>query len=299
MTYFIGIDGGGSSLRVVVVNENMEVIAQQSGGTANPGIIGHDASAQLLRNTIRAALSEISPDDITGVGIGVAGASAVHSSQWLYEVVRDVTPHAHIVPSSDFEIALVGANGERQGLLLLSGTGSIAYGINEQGKSAQAGGWGYLLGDEGSGYWIGLQAIKLVTRAADGLIMPTNFTKQILTTLELEKPSDLIAWLYRSETPRTRDIATLAPVVLDSVIHDLSAAQIVSTAAHHLSQMASVVIQRLKMQKPKIAFAGGLLESDNPLSQQVCRLLELPSLPVPRYPPVIGAALLAKITEKP
>jgi glucosamine kinase len=295
MRYFMGIDGGGSRLRVVIVDETLNVVAQSQGGTANPNVIGHNEAAQLIQNTIREALVSINPADLAGVGIGIAGASAVHSADWLYQVVQPVTPGARVIPSSDIEIALVGAHGEREGILLLAGTGSVACGMNGD-NTVQVGGWGYLLGDEGSGYWIGLQALKVVTHAADGYITPTAFTGDVLDALSLEKPSDLIRWLYR--IPRNREIAVLAPLVMQHTSTDITAGQIITTAAHHLSQMAQLVIQRLKMDLPQIAFAGGLLEMDNPLTQHLCRLLDLPSLPVSRYPPAVGAALLAKLREE-
>src|SRR6185295_15071152 len=106
--------------------------------------------------------------DLSGAGVGIAGASVIHSEDWLREVFSTIMPGVPFVPSSDLEIALVGALGERRGVLVLAGTGSAGFGINLAGQSLQVGGWGYLLGDEGSSYWIGMQALQMLTRLADG-----------------------------------------------------------------------------------------------------------------------------------
>lgn len=299
MTYLVGIDGGGSTVRVVITDLDLVVCAESRGDTVNPSVIGPEAAAQRIGQAVQAALTtaNLTTADIAGVGIGVAGAADTHSSGWLRDVMRDVLPGAVVAPSSDMGIALVGAHGKREGILVLAGTGSVAYGINQAGDSAQAGGWGYLLGDEGSGYWIGLQAIKAVIAAADGYGDPNIFTDRILATWGLEHPRDLIHWVYRAQTPRTRDIAALAPLVIaEAEAGNPLAVPIIEQAAHELAQMTQAVIRRLHMDSPAVAFAGGLLEQPNSLSNRLCSRLGLPGIPTPRYPPVIGAALLAKLT---
>jgi len=165
MLYYMGIDGGGTHLRIVIVDEQLRALAQYESGTANPNHIGRVAAAEHIRDSIHKTLdrSSLSPESIAAVGIGIAGASAAYARDWLLETVALALPSSEIVPSSDVEIALVGAHGRPEGVLLLSGTGSVAYGINASGESFQSGGWGYLLGDEGSGYWIGMEA-ELLSR---------------------------------------------------------------------------------------------------------------------------------------
>jgi N-acetylglucosamine kinase-like BadF-type ATPase len=203
---------------------------------------------------------------------------------------------SRLVLSSDYEIALVGAMGERRGVLVLSGTGSLAYGVNAAGKSTLVGGWGYLLGDEGSGYWIGLEGLRFVLRADDGSGPPTALTAVLLDALTLSTARALIPWLYHATTPRTHDIAALAPLVIQQAqAGDMAAEQIVQRAARHLAALAQTAGTRLGLTAPSFAFAGGVLASTNPVSEALCHELGLPAMPVPRYPPVIGAALLALI----
>ncbi|MGQ9848859.1 MAG: BadF/BadG/BcrA/BcrD ATPase family protein [Aggregatilineaceae bacterium] len=299
MGWVMGIDGGGSHLRVAIVTPDLHTVAESQAGTANPVVIGPDAARAIIQATLRAALeaARLCPEQIAAVGIGIAGAAPCHSASavpWLRDVVTAVLPQTLVVPSADYEIALVGALGERVGVLVLAGTGSLAYGVNEAGESALAGAWGYLLDDAGSGYWLGRQALKAVARAADGRAPATALSDAVLSTLQLPDAYALVPWLYDREVQRTREVAALAPLVLaEAEAGDLVAADIVTRACDELTLAARTVIRRLGMESPPIAFAGGLLTAPNPLSRMLCRALDLPALPQPRYPPVIGAALLA------
>lgn len=111
MTYYMGIDGGGSNLRIVVVNAELHVVGQAQSTTVNPNIVGFYSAQIIIQETMRAVLSQLNlaGDTITGVGIGVAGAPTNVADAWLRETIADVCPHAQIVTSSDHEIALVAA----------------------------------------------------------------------------------------------------------------------------------------------------------------------------------------------
>lgn len=295
--YVMGIDGGGSTVRVAIVTPTLQVSGQVEGATANPSVVGPEQAATTIQQAMRDALhaAHLTPGQIAAVGIGVAGAAARHSADWLREVVAAVVPQAVIVPSADYEIALVGALGQRQGVLILAGTGSLAYGINAAGDSALVGGWGYLIGDEGSGYWLGAQALRAVVQAVDGRGPSTDLTAALLDSLELPDALAVIPWLYHAHAARTREIARLAPLVLAAAAGDSVAHSLVTRAAQDLVQMAQTVMRRLGMPTPDIAFAGGLLSAENALSRALCAHLDLPAIPAPRHPPVIGAALLARL----
>lgn len=290
----MGIDGGGSNLRVVVATQDLRVVGESHAGTINPSVIGHETAAGLIRQHMQAAIenAHLQPADIRAVCIGVAGASADHSADWLCEVVGSITPNAKIRPSADQEIALVGAHDKREGILILAGTGSIAYGVNPAGQVAVVGGWGYLLGDEGSGYWLGLSALKAISQASERRAAKTTLTESVLHELNLEKPRDLIRWLYAE--PRNAAIAQLAPVVIEQAdVGDAVSSDLVADAVQHLVGHITALRETLNFPDAPIAFAGGLLTHPNVLSLGLCRHLQLPAIPVPRYPPVIGAVLLA------
>ena len=144
----------------------------------------------------------------------------------------------------DAHIALVGGTAKQEGVIIISGTGAIVYGINADGKEARASGWGYLLGDEGSGYDIAIQGLRAVVRAADGRDDPTELTNRILTKLELNEPNALIHWVHAA----SRDvIAQLAEVVFDTAMTaDRVAERIVEDAADELVRAADSVIGQLE-----------------------------------------------------
>jgi N-acetylglucosamine kinase-like BadF-type ATPase len=155
------------------------------------------------------------------------------------------------------------------------------------------GGWGYLIGDEGGGYWLGSQALRALVRAADGRGRDTILLDRLMSTLNLSQPLDVIGWLYGDDGPRVREVAILAPLVLECDAEgDAVASRIVRNAAFELALSARTVRHRLGLHDQQPAFAGSLLTSPNPLSLLVCELLGLDSIPAPKYPPVIGAALL-------
>lgn len=297
--YVMGIDGGGTHLRVAIFTPDLKAVAESRADTVNPAVIGLETARAMIQGAMRQALESagLRPEQIIAVGIGIAGAAPCHSASaipWLRDVVKAVLPGALVAPSADYEIALVGALGERLGVLVLAGTGSLAYGVNEAGESALAGAWGYLLDDAGSGYWLGRQALKAVARAADGRGPGTALSDAVLSTLQLPDAYALVPWLYDRETRRTREVAALAPLVLSQAeAGDPVAAEIVARACDELALAARTVVRRLQMKQPPIAFAGGLLTAPNPLSLALCRALDLPRLPLPRHPPVVGAALLA------
>jgi len=298
MAYLIGIDGGGSHVRVAVTSASLDVLAQVEGDAVNPSVVGREAAARRIQEVMRRALEQagLAAEQIEAVGIGIAGASAVYADAWLREVVRAVTPDAFVAPSSDMEIALAGAHGARRGVLVLAGTGSVALGIDAAGRVARAGGWGYLLGDEGGGYWIGMEGLRAVMRAADGRAEMTVLEQRLLAVLELPDAQAVTLWLYQAGASRTREIAQLAPVVCQAALDgDRVAAMIVDRAAEELALLCRAVVGRLEGGPLPIAFAGGLLTNPTPVRERLCERLGLDVPPRPRYPPVIGAALLARL----
>ena len=207
-------------------------------------------------------------------------------------------PASHLVLSSDLEIGLVGALAARHGILLLAGTGSGAYGSKPAGIRLQVGGWGYLLGDEGGSYWIGRELLRLAMREYDlGLdAKEAALARACLDELGLSHARELVAWVYQSYGAPAVRIGGLAPLVLARTADgDEQARRILRRAAGYLANQARTLRRRLDYAEAPIAFAGGLLDNDNWLSNEVTRRLALAKRPVAKRPPVIGAAMLAKM----
>jgi N-acetylglucosamine kinase-like BadF-type ATPase len=297
MTYYIGIDGGGSNLRVAIVDDDLTIVRQVHMGKANPHTSGFDASTHLIQTALRDVTHNFDAP-ICAVGIGISGAPRMLYDRWLRETVLHVLPNTRVVPSSDQEIALVGANGEPLGVLILAGTGSIGCGINEHGESLTVGGWGYLMGDKGSGFWLGIQALQAYVRQAEGTQeRPSRLYERVLEACGFSDYFQIVPYLYGESPPKTNEIAKLASIVLEEADNgDWQALEIIDEGAHELAHLTHSMMRRLHMPHAKIAFAGGLLTNDTPLARKLCEKLNLPSIPQPQYSALIGAALLAKIT---
>ncbi len=300
--YFLGLDGGGSHLRTALCDDAMRPLVQREYGPANPGGIGQAAARERIHTAITETLAQadLSAEAVAAVGIGIAGLAAEHSAEWLASAAWAALPNSLVALSSDAEIALVGALAQRLGIVILAGTGSAAYGVNRQGEALLIGGWGYLIGDEGSGYWIGREALRLLARVADQhpalpSEMESRLPARIMAELGLTTPKAVVKWLYHQSGSRVAEVAQLAEIVLAvAAAGDQSAALIVEAAAVALAELTRTIQRQLGDPTLPIAFAGGLLERDNRLSRRLSSMLQLPAIPHPRYPPVIGAALLAQ-----
>ncbi len=294
----MGIDGGGSTVRVLITDAANTVVGQAQGAGVNPSLLGKKLAAGELQATIQQALkiARLQPSDITGVGTGVAGADP----DWCTSVIGRVLPGVPCVHAGDLEIALVGAHGQRQGIIVLAGTGSASFGINAAGETALAGAYGYLFDDVGSGYWLGKEAIRRSIRAIDGTSPPTRLQAAIFEALHLTERREVVRWMYATVAENASAVARLAPLVLDiAAAGDAVAQDIIRVGAQELYLLGTTVMQRLQMEREAIAFAGGLLTSTNCLSTRLCELFAFPSIPMPRHAPAVGAALLARSHVEP
>lgn len=296
--FSLGIDGGGSTLRIGIYGESLKCIyLLELSETANPSVLGFAQAEELLKSTLQKTIDEagIAPSTVHFVGAGMAGAA--QNPDWLSAILNQSLPHAQITVAPDYEIALIGAHGERYGVLVLSGTGSAACGINASGESAHSGGWGYLLGDGGSGYWLGLEMLKSATRVADGCMEETSLYQQTFTHLTIFAPEELISWIYNPDR-NNREISQMAPLVLAcAAAGDLEAYRIVEDGAEHLYQLYLSVVKRLDFANPPVMFAGGLLSSDTLLRRLLMQKIGLEKVPAPMYSPVEGAALMANLLK--
>ena len=201
MEYIIGIDGGGTNTIGLLATKTGECIANSHAGPSNYHVVGtkqtHDVLKEVVTN-LSVHIDDISLDSIHFC-IGMAGLGRDEDKKVISQVCDNIGIGKNRILTHDAHIALVGGTGKQEGVIVISGTGSIVYGIDRHGKEARAGGWGYLLGDEGSGYDIAIKGLQAVVRAADKREEPTRLTDMILNKLELNQPSDLVRWIYAAE----------------------------------------------------------------------------------------------------
>lgn len=298
----MGIDGGGTGVRVVLAGADLAVLGQGEAGGVNPNVQTPAVAENHLRTAIQQAITtaHIDPAHITTVTVGIAGTSYNDSSgDWLRRALNNIVPQAQVIVSSDAEIALVGAHGAACGVIVMAGTGSVAYGIDRQGRHARAGGFGFLLGDEGSGYWLGREAIAAVTQSFYEHDQPTSLTEPVLATLALRDPDHIIEWVYASRPDKNKTIVSLAPHVLQCAAeNDALARDIVQRGALALSQLVKSILRQLGDSTLPIAFGGSILTRSLVMSEPLRAYLNLSSVPAPRYPPEMGAVLLTVLQEE-
>src|SRR6185503_17910681 len=191
---------------------------------------------------------------------GVAGVGRETERQELWQALASRELADEIVIHSDFSVALDDAFGDGPGVLLISGTGSVAFGRGPTGTTARCGGWGPVFGDEGSGAWIGRKALSVVAAAGDGREPETALTGAVLTAAQVNELPELISWAGGA-TPSK--LASLAPVVMSvAEAGDLRANSIVSLAVEELALHVRALARQLftdERASIPVAFTGGLL----------------------------------------
>ena len=273
MTFIvIGVDGGGTKTRVIVADE----LGNQLAEVVGPGSAVRPGEAEHSADVIAAALADaLAACEMTHVVpkvlcVGVAGAAREPERQAIWQALagRDLAEEVVIHP--DYSIALDDAFGDGPGVLLISGTGSAAFGRSPSGTTARCGGWGPVCGDEGSGAWIGRRALSVVTASADGREPETALVGAVLTAAQVNEPQELIAWAA-SATPAL--FASLAPVV-SSVADagDLRANAILSLAVEelvlHVRTLARSLFGDERAATP-VAFTGGMLTRGTTLRKRL------------------------------
>ncbi|MFI5230695.1 MAG: BadF/BadG/BcrA/BcrD ATPase family protein, partial [Gemmatimonadales bacterium] len=235
-----------------------------------PGRVEHSATviAEVVHDALASCERTHATPRVLCVGVAGAGREAERQELWRSLVGRDLA--AELVIVSDFSIALDDAFADGPGVLLISGTGSVAFGRSPTGATARAGGWGPVCGDEGSGAWIGRRALSIVTAAADGREPETALTGAVLTAAEVNETADLIAWAAGAEPAK---LATLAPVVLSAAESgDLRANALVTLAVEELVLHARALARQLfgdERAAVPLALSGGMLARGSTLRKRL------------------------------
>ncbi|MCI0575065.1 MAG: hypothetical protein L0332_05755 [Chloroflexi bacterium] len=298
----LGIDGGGTRTRAAIIDETGKLLGVGIGGPSNYDDIGIDATRENLFQAISAAGQDagLDPEAFDAAFFGLAGVVSENDHQ----IVRQIISELHVVPESqvgvdhDCRIALAGSLSGRAGIVLIAGTGSACYGRNAEGNDWRAGGWGELLADEGSGGWLGLQAMRAAVRSFDGREQPTRLIDDLLELFELRHMNDIMHRIYHVGLSR-KERAALAPLVMSAARNnDVVAQQLIHEAVTELALSVLAVANRLEMHDhPEVAIVGGLYTVEDifasPLRAAIRSKLPGCHIQPPELSPVIGACLLA------
>ena len=301
--YFLGVDGGQSSTTATIGDETGRVLGVGRGGPCNH-VGASEARAKFvnaIHASVDAACSEAGLDSaalrFVSTCLGFSGGPADKQA-----IVGQILASDHILVTDDATIALSGGLAGAAGIVVIAGTGSIAFGRNGGGRTARAGGWGYLFGDEGGGFWIVREALRAALRWEEGWGPPTALRPMLLDATGARNINDLMHRCYTTEFPRPRTAGLSFLVNAAAENGDPMARKIFSEAARELAVLARAVGGQLfdptlvdSGQSVRCAYAGGVFHSRILLNSFRQALGGEPGLVVtpPVYHPAVGALLEA------
>jgi N-acetylglucosamine kinase-like BadF-type ATPase len=244
--YYLGIDGGGTKTTCAVGDET-RLLASATAGPSNVVRVGEFQARESLQHSVRQACAKagITPAEVSRTCVGGSGAARPELAELVRRSLAEILP-TPIDVVGDMQIALEAAFDTGPGVIVIAGTGSIAYGRDPHGTTARAGGWGFAIGDEGSAHWIGRAAVSAVLRAADQNVGPFEQGTQSALSSALLKAwgvTSLVDLARAANSIPPPDFAALFPVIAAS--HDDLAAQVLTNAGRELASVAAVVIHRL------------------------------------------------------
>jgi N-acetylglucosamine kinase-like BadF-type ATPase len=258
MNYVIGVDGGGTKTLALLGDSEGNVLARGVGGPSNYNAVGFDAACLALESAISMAREDY-PGEVTALCLGLAGAGRTEDIERFQDWAVQKFPKAAIKVVSDAEVLLMAMAPSGPALVLICGTGSIVYGRTVAGALLRAGGWGYLFGDEGSGYAIGIAALRAVMQGYDGRGPATLLSELVLERFGLHTPLELVQVFYGAESPRSA-VATLPDLVEQAAGQgDTVAIAILEKSSQELVGSIIAVYSRLGISPVPLMITGGTI----------------------------------------
>ena len=305
MFLVLGIDGGGTKTEAIIADDKGNLLGKGIAGASNYHTVGlNNAMSVLVEAMNNAAVNAgLKTPVFKTACLGLAGVGRDTDRAVLMPEIKKIIPTQNIILKHDAAIALAGATACQPGVVVLAGTGSMAFGMNKFGDERRAGGWGNILGDEGSAYYISRKALAAACRAYDNRVPKTELVDVLIKYFELKNFTDIVKKIYAEESSPQR-IASLAPIVGDMAkADDRVAIDIMKDAAKELALLAKAVIVGLNMadEKFEVAVSGSVFKAGDILIKPFTKLIKAgsPKAQViqPKFEPTMGAVLLA-ITHK-
>ncbi len=302
MSYFIGIDGGGTKTKCVLCDESLNVIFQTQAGPSNFLTIGTEPVAETIINLIAECCNHtnIKSSQIDSIVLGTTGAGRENDAMKLENAVVDKVKSSEMGIKtfkvvSDARIALEGAFAGQPGSILIAGTGSIMFGKDDEGTIHRVGGFGRLIGDEGSGLSIGRKGLNLLAKYYDGRGKDTALRNKVEKSFGIYEQSQLISKVYSDQF----NIQDIAPLVIQSAAEgDNLCKEILDDETNEILLHIIAMHKKLKDEEMKIVFIGGTITNENEysklLNEKIATFLPKILIQQPEYPPEIGAAIIAK-----
>ncbi len=303
MDHYIGIDGGGTQWEAALLNRANTVLARHGFGGVNVRGVNPNVVAFKLKDILEYMSDQggMMPYHITLIVLAAAGAGDAKIKKSVEEACHSVFPNNPMKVVSDAEAALHGAFGGGPGVVLIAGTGSIAWGRDRSGTLARAGGYGHLLGDEGSGFWIGRECLKAALNEHFRGV-ETDLGKRICEAWNLKDITDGITLVYKSESA-AKKLAELTPMAFElAKSGEVLAGEVVASAGRELGKLAKSVIRTLDLEgSVEVCFMGGLSNQVKALKPGIMQVIDNVNVELvePAFEPTVGAVLLGReLTEQ-
>lgn len=296
--YVAGWDGGGTKTAMQIRNLEGKVILSTQAG----GLNFNSQTKEELKATIHTLVTGMSMlqgglEACKMLCVSTAGISNPEALGFLQGTIKDTGLTCEMKFVGDHEEALYGALGKSEGMVLISGTGSICFGKNVEGRTSRTGGWGHIIDDEGSGYAIGRDILSAAVQSYDKRIPKSMLYDMVLEKIGGESVEDIIRYTYKTAIGK-KDIASFAPLLIEAISQeDQQGISIGNKAAMELVKLVIPVAQELNLEQSELALTGGILTHYKTIREKVvCQLLQkLPKLKIKEamYDSVTGAALMA------
>jgi len=265
----IAVDGGATNTTLVVYSEDGLKLFEKTSTGSNYHAIGTEKVERVLTNLLLDAYQAVPYDKIEVAVFAIAGIDTAYDLSTVKGIIEkcfnNVPYNIHtIIVENDVHSTLIGITGGKPGALILSGTGSIAYAIDAQGKIVRAGGWGHRAADEGSGYWIGQQIIRAVARQEDGRSSKQTILKDLLyEKLQVSQLDEMLSWLYLPEYTNAQ-VAGVSSIISEAVkLGDETAIEIANNAAYELTILAETALRKINYLNElfTLYLNGGILQN--------------------------------------
>ena len=303
---FLGIDGGGTKTLAAIVLADGTLLGTGLGGPSNYNATDRKAVRRNIEEAVdnarRTAALAHAPFDAAFLGLAGIVSSYDRAVGRDIAIALDLAPSDAVGVDHDCRIALAGGLSGRPGIVLIAGTGSSVFGINEHGVGWRSGGWGRLMSDEGSSYWLGVEALQAAVAAFDGRTDPTALVGLVMAHFGIVDMNDLMHHVYVPGLSKT-EVAALAPLVIGAARDgDTKALEIIRRGMYELAECVVAVARKLGLDDGHLEMVsvGGLLHAGDiveaPLHQAVAERLPDIRWVAPEMQPVAGACLLAMQT---
>ncbi len=302
MKYIIGIDGGGTKTDCAITDLYGNILFETKGSHSNFLVEGTEKISESILNLIDKCKKQLKFDykDIEIILIGTAGAGRQSDADRLkksfieYSKTKGIN-FKNFVVESDARIALEGAFSGKSGAVLIAGTGSILIGKDLEGNIHRVGGFGRLIGDEGSGYSLGRKGLNAVSKQFDGRGTFTLISKYLKEKFNINSSEALITEIYKNNF----DIASIAPLVISAAENnDETALKIINEEIDELQKHITAMQKKLNLHKLNLSLIGGLLNKENfyskNLKEKIAKNISGVKIKLPENSPAVGAVLMAK-----